>query len=273
MRATPGSTLGRMGERPKDVLERLLAGGRSQAFERAVGDQVPLVNDHHAVADLLHHVQHVGAVEHRFSLGGQGGEEVLDQDRGVDVQPRERLIQQDQVRVVQQGGRDQDLLPHALGIGVQPAGAVGRQAEGLEDVADAGLERILGHLVQAPAKLQELLPGEALEQGGGLGHVADPLLHVHGPLRQREAGHGNRPGVRRENAGDDLDGGALARAVGPQQAHDLACAQGERDVVQHLPGAVGEAYALERHYGLARRGGRGLGVAPGVHGGLGQNVF
>jgi hypothetical protein len=46
------------------------------------------------------------------------------------------------------------------------------------------------------------------------------------------------PEARRQEAGEDLHQGALARTVGPQEAHHFTVADLEGDIVQRLLGTV-----------------------------------
>src|ERR1039457_6407981 len=57
-----------------------------------------------------------------------------------------------------------------------------------------------------------------------------------------------------EDAGDELDGGALTGAVGPEEAHDLALVQGQGDLVQHLGAIVAEDDLLELYDGFRQSG-------------------
>jgi hypothetical protein len=230
-------------------------GGRLERFGGAIGDQRAFVDDEDAVADALDDIEHVGAVEDGFAVGGQGGEQVFDEDGGIDIEAGEGLIEEDDVRVVEQGGGDQDFLPHAFGIGIEAGHAVAGEAEGFQDVADAGLQGIFGDVVEAAAEFEEFLPGEAIEKHRGFRHVADDLFDVDGLFRERQTGYGDGSGGGDEDAGDELDGGALAGAVGSEEADDLAFVQGERDLVQHLGAVVAENDLLELDDGIGQSGG------------------
>jgi len=87
---------------------------------------------------------------------------------------------------VQQGGADQDFLPHPLGIRVQAAVPLREQFEDLQQALDAVLEALFLDVVQPAAKLQELLAGQALEQDSGFGHVPDTLFHFDRLIGERE---------------------------------------------------------------------------------------
>ena len=117
----------------------------------------------------------------------------------------------------------------------------------LEEAADAALQRIFGDILQAAHQLQELLARQALEERGGLGHVPDALLGLDRFGGHHVSGDAYRPVPRRQDARQDLDGGALARAVRSEQPDDLPAPQRERDAVQDLAGAVAEGQAVDVH--------------------------
>ena len=171
-------------------------GGGLEGVERAVGDEAPLVDDQGAVADALDDVEHVRAVEDGLPLGGESGDEVAHQDAGVDVQARQRLVEQQQVGVVEEGRAQQHLLPHPLGVGVERGHPVLGEAELRQEAVDARLQAMLGHLLQAADEGQELLAGQALEEPGRLRHVSQALLRLGGLGRHRAAGHPDRPAPR-----------------------------------------------------------------------------
>src|ERR1035438_4728081 len=105
-----------MREVAKNVLEGGFVGGRLERIGGAVGDQRALVDDEDAVADTLDHIEHVGAVQDGFAGGGESGEQVFDEDGGIDIETGEGLVEKDDLRVVEQGGGDENFLPHAFGI-------------------------------------------------------------------------------------------------------------------------------------------------------------
>jgi hypothetical protein len=74
-------------------------------------------------------------------------------------------------------------------------------------------------------------------------------------LGQRAAVERDRPGARLEQADDDVDGGALAGAVGTEIADDLAALQLKADPVEREQAAVplGEPSRLE--HGVSGDGG------------------
>ena len=57
--------------------------------------------------------------------------------------------------------------------------------------------------------------------GGGLWHVAEQPAHLVSVLDHVIASHGGAPRGGRQQGNEHLDGGAFARAIGPQQAEHL----------------------------------------------------
>ena len=60
-----------------------------------------------------------------------------------------------------------------------------------------------------------------------------------------ETHHAHRPGIGGTQADGALDGGRLAGAVGSQDAEDLACLNGEADVVHRHGGSVRLAEVID----------------------------
>jgi hypothetical protein len=76
---------------------------------------------------------------------------------------------------------------------------------------------------------------------------------------------GDTPGVGRDLAGDQREQRRLARAVGADDADDLALTQGEREVVDDLQAAIALAQAFDREHAARFRVPRAVSpvIAPG----------
>jgi hypothetical protein len=119
------------------------------------------------------------------------------------------------------------------------------QADGLEHLIHPGVERCPTQAVHL-APEDEVLPrrkvgveGDILwyhaQAGlGGFGCAADRMAHDQGVAL-----------VGLEQAGQHRDGGGLARAVGPEQAQDLALLDGEIHALHGLKVAKGLAEVLD----------------------------
>ena len=88
----------------------------AQRGHRIVRRHASTVQDHHPRAGSLHHFQHVRNVENRFAPPGQLLQQVPEQHGVRDIQSRLRFVEDQQVRVVQQRGRNQYPLAHPLRV-------------------------------------------------------------------------------------------------------------------------------------------------------------
>ncbi len=186
--------------------------------------------EHHPVADLGHLVHVVAGPQHAAAVGLGGGD-----DMGADVPGGGRvdrgggLVQQQQLGVVEHGlgqghaglfaGRQQPALGHA----------VVHQVVLGQELVDPRLQVL--HAVDQAEHLEVLLHRQVAGQGGvgggevgvgqGLGPVGGEVdaVDMHLPRRGLQHAH------------DHADGGGLARAVGPDQADDLAGGHLERDAI------------------------------------------
>ena len=109
-----------------------------------------------------------------------------------------------------------------MGIALQQLAGVGGQLEGLEQLRDLAL--LLGerHGVNIAHEAHKFPAGQLGINEGLVGDVGHGALGVQRPLAHVEAGHPDGAGGGAHDAREDLDGGGLARAVGAQEAEDLA---------------------------------------------------
>jgi hypothetical protein len=138
--------------------------------------------------------------------------------RGIEAEGR--LVEKEEFRLVQHHARQAGALLHAARIGAE--GTVGgrRQAHSIEYCRDA-LAR-LGHAMQ---------PGEEFEIGAGrhfridarlLLQIADAQPHAAIARTAADAEQFDFPAVGADEAHHHVHDGRLARAIGPEEAHDLA---------------------------------------------------
>ena len=103
------------------------------------------------------------------------------------------------------------------------------------------------------AQRQILLDRHVGKELPAFGHVADAQFH---DLVRRSAGdvlasEAYYALFRVQQSGDDAQRGGLARAVGANQRHDLACVHVQGDVEQRLKVAVGGLHVVEHQERLA----------------------
>ena len=93
-----------------DVLDGQQVGDPADLLELAA------MEDRDPVADVLHVGQQVAGQDDRLALLAQLADQVLDLGRADRVEARGRLVEQDQLGVVDQGLSQPDAALHALGV-------------------------------------------------------------------------------------------------------------------------------------------------------------
>jgi hypothetical protein len=83
---------------------------------RSVGQDPALCNDDDAVADLLDDFKHMRDVEDRFAFCGEQLKQIFEQAAGDNIEAGERLVEDEQFGIVQQGRGDEHALAHSLGV-------------------------------------------------------------------------------------------------------------------------------------------------------------
>ena len=167
----------------------------------------------------------------------QGADEVADLDDLLGVQTHRRLVEDDDLGRADECAGDAHALTVALGQVLDDALADVPDAHHLADLTDVGLAGKLAAL-QLVVEAQVLVHRHVQVEGGLLGEVADLLFGVQGIPQHVDARHADPPRRGGEVAREDVHGGGLTRAVGAQEADDLALADGEADVVHGAVGAV-----------------------------------
>lgn len=198
--------------------------GRGDQPVRGVEGGDPAVDeDGDAVAQRLGLVEVVGRVDDRAALALEGAQHLPQIAAGLRVEGGRRLVQEDQLRAVDEGGGDGQALALAAGEVLH------------EDVPLLGephaLQRAVGGrrcaAVQARDRDEVLARALPYEEGRGLGLHAHPgqQVGVAGPGTPAE--DGDRAAVGLPQSLHDLDEGRLARPVGAEQSEELAAAHVE----------------------------------------------
>ena len=108
-----------------------LAEARFHVAHRAIDHLLPARDDHDAIAHSLGLFHDVGGEEHRSPAPGDFDHDIL-HDLKVDrVEPGKRLVQEHQLRVVDERAGELDLLLHPLGEVFDPLESPVGQAETL----------------------------------------------------------------------------------------------------------------------------------------------
>jgi hypothetical protein len=210
---------------------------------------------HHGdpVAERLRLVHEVGHEDDGRALGAELADEPAGALPGLRVEAGRDLIEHHEVGLVHQREGHEEPLLLAAGEGVERGVPLVRQAPPVEERVTIGR---LG--VEGGEEVEGFADRDAVGQGGLLQLGAHPsvepvgrrLLRVHA-----EHAHGARIGPTQAQRA--LDGRRFARAVGADEAEDLAHLHLQRQVIDGDRGAVRFAERLE---GKGRRHGSGDGL-------------
>ena len=162
----------------------------------------------------------MAAHEDRLALVAELDDQVLHLAGADRVQAGGGLVEHDQLGVVDQGLGQADAAGHALAVFLQlpPLGPV--QPDHLDQVGHPLAADRPRHVEQPAVEIERLLGVEEAVEVRFLGQVADPLVLGHfGGVAAEDQG---LAAGGEQQAEDQLDGGGLARAVGPEQPEDFA---------------------------------------------------
>ena len=170
------------------------------------------------------------------------------------VEAVERLVEEQDRRVVDQRAGQLGPLAHALGVGAdRPVGGVGQVDR--RDRPARGRVRI-GDALEPGVEPREAEPGQVRVDGLALRHEPDVAVHL-GPPPSGRALDEHATGGRREQAGHQVSSVDLPAPLGPSRPVTPG-PEGERDVVDGHDVAVParDVVELERRMGRGGRRGR-----------------
>ena len=211
------------------------------------GQHLAVVEDRHRGAELLELGQDVAADQDRLAQRPQLPEELPQLDPGPRVEARRRLVQEQDLGIVDQRMGQAEALLHAprepLDVGLALVGEVDQ----LQEIADDPLPGGGREAVAAGEEVEVLPDPHVVVDPERVRHEAEDATDLVGVPAHRPAGDLGLAGRRLEERGQDPEGRRLAGAVGPDQAEDLAlldveveAGDGERLVV-----ALHEALGLD----------------------------
>ena len=236
LHALHDEALGRTGETGPHGAHARSASERLRSCTCASRRNAAAIDDDHALAELLDVARVVGGEEdgHPFLLVGRPGE-FPDLLLGDHVQADGGFVEEDHLRLVDQGGRD--LAAHALPQGELAHGRLHEllQLEELHQLPHPSPVPSIGHLVDPREKAEAVHRGQMhpelallAEDGADAEGEASSL----GPGNVAENAGAPRAGV--EDAREHLDGRALPGPVGSDEGEQLPAFHGEAHVPHRL---------------------------------------
>ena len=152
--------------------------------------------------------------------------------RRAGVDARGRLVEQEQLGLMQHAGGEREALLPAAGERSGELRGAAAEAQAFDRPVDGGAA--LRHAVDAGDEVEVLADREVLPEREALRHVADAPLDLAALLDDVVAEAGAGAGVGRQQPAYDADRGRLAAAVGPEEAEDLAAPDLQRQVVDDM---------------------------------------
>ena len=183
--------------------------------EGPVGQHPAPVDDPDRVGQLLGDREQVGRHQDGDAGPGLGEEEVLDDPGAPGVEADQGLVDDQDLRVVDQGRGEDDALLHPVGVVLGELVDVVAHLEGLDQLGDPPGRDLGVEAVHLDDEAEELAAGQLLVEIGLVGDVGDELAGL--GARGGEAPDGDDAGTRPEQAADHLDRRGLARPVGPRK--------------------------------------------------------
>src|SRR5439155_10234767 len=219
-------------------------GGRVHLDERLADDPDP-------VAEALRLVEVVRADHDRASGVAETADEVADVLGRGWIERARRLVEVDDLRLVEQGARDGYLLAHPLAESRNPPVPHLRELHDAEVVVDRSPQGRAGQPVQ-PAVVAQVLAGrELVVQAGRLGQDAADGADAPRVGAKAHAVDPRGAGRRHHQTREHPNGSRLAGTIRPEQPEDLTVTDGEAQVLHRLERAEALAEALHLDHGTS----------------------
>ena len=180
------------------------------------------------LVEVLRGEQDIGAV------GDQRPDHIPELEAAARIEPRGRLIEEQEFRTRHETGAEVEAAAHAAGI--RTCGPVGRLGEPHLLEHRRGVAPGIGcRGARESSHHHDVLPtGHRGLHGGGLpGQRHEPAYRC-GVARDVDAVHAQAAGIRTQQRRDKVDEGRLAGAVRTEQCHDLALLHRQVQPVQGM---------------------------------------
>ncbi len=190
---------------------------------RSLGHDLPLVDDPHTVGEDVGLLEVLGREEDRHSvLSPQAGDLFPERRPALRVETRGRLVEEQDARPVNQRQREVEPSLHASRVAGDLAVACVGEPDALEEIVRASASLILPHALERRLEAEVVPPGQERIERGFLEGDTDQRAHLRPFLDHVVAPDAGRPGGRRQQRRQDVDGRGLAGAVRSEEAVDLA---------------------------------------------------
>src|SRR5256712_6756264 len=207
----------------EDLFQRLsiLANHVPELLKASHRHQTAAVDDGKAGAHPLGDLQDMGREEHHLSLLAEVLAAVFHLAGALRIQAYGGLVEEENLRIVEQRRGQGDLLPHAPGVAGKEVIAPLPEVEELEQRVDAAIAKAALDVVEVAGELEELACAQLVIEGGRVRDVTDHCLGPLGFRRDVDAPHTGAAGSGPQEANQHLDGSRLPRAIGAEESEQL----------------------------------------------------
>ena len=199
--------------------------------DAAGGQELAPLDDPDRRAEVGQLGEDVAGDQDRLAHLAQFVEQRLHLEPGPGIQARRGLVEDEHRGIMDERLGQAEPLLHPLGEPVDVIVSLVGQVEQVEHFADDLLAVRTGDLVGDGEEVEELPDFHAVVDAEIVGHEADDPPDRHRLGGDRVARDAPLAERRPQQGGQESDRGALAGAVGPDEAEDLALTDGEAQVV------------------------------------------
>ena len=182
----------------------------------------------------------MGVDEDRRALPPGGEQDVADLAPPHRVHPVGRLVEEEDVGLVEERAGEPEALRHPLRVTANPVAPAAGEPHEVEQLGDPPIQVPLGDAGEAAEQAQRRLAGQVAGEAMAFGEVAD--APARGRAARVAAAHAHLAARRPGQAEENLDQRGLAGAVGAEKAERLAAPDLEADAFEgaQAPPAVAE---------------------------------
>ena len=195
----------------------------------ALGEDLSAVHDRHARAQLLELGKDVAADEDRLAQGSELSEQLAQFHACPRVEARRGLIEQQDLRVVDEGVRETETLLHAAGQRLHVLVALVGEIDELEEVADHPTATGRGDAVAAREEVEVLPHLHVVVDPEHIRHEAEDATDVVGVPGHRVPADLGLTARWPQQGREDAQRGRLASPVRADEPEDLPGLDGEVD--------------------------------------------
>src|SRR5215472_17929537 len=233
-------------------LDPVTADHALQVVRRALGDHPAGIHDGDSVRELISLLEILSREQHGGARFGKGRDDVPHLAPAAGIEPRRRLVKEEDGRQDDEGRGQVQPAAHTSRIGPGDAIRSVPEAKLVEELSRSMQAVPRRKVIETPDHLQVFAPRQVLVDRGLLAGQPDAgfqPVRVHDDV---EAGHRSASGVRLQQRREDAYRSRLPGAVGSEQRENAAFSNSQVETVQRdgRPEALDQAFGVDRKSGF-----------------------